>query len=89
MRILEDVVRIRHEQLPEGSYTTRLFIKGVKEIAKKVGEEASESIIEAVDGNRSRFIYEASDLLYHFLVLMQQMGCSISDLESELALRHR
>ena len=89
VRILEDVVRTRHEQLPEGSYTTRLFIKGVKEIAKKVGEEASESIIEAVDGNRSRFIYEASDLLYHFLVLMQQMGCSISDLESELALRHR
>lgn len=88
IRILQEVIKQRHTEMPEGSYTTKLFIKGVKAIAKKVGEEASESIIEAVDGNRDRFIYEASDLIYHFLVLCEQMGVSVSDLESELALRH-
>lgn len=86
---LQEFIHKRHEEMPEGSYTTKLFIKGVKAISKKVGEEAAESIIEAVDGNRDRFIYEASDLLYHYLVLMEQMGCTISDLEKELALRHR
>ena len=75
--------------MPEGSYTTKLFIKGVKKIAQKVGEEAVESVVEAVDGNRSRFIYEASDLMYHYLVLLEQMGCTLEDIERELALRHR
>lgn len=89
IRTLEGVIQKRHAEMPEGSYTTKLFIKGVKQIAKKVGEEASESIIEAVDGNRDRFIYEASDLLYHYLVLMEQMGVSIADVEKELAFRHR
>lgn len=89
IRTLMDVVARRHNEMPEGSYTTRLFIKGTKVIAKKVGEEAAESIIEAVDGNRSRFIYEASDLLYHYLVLLEQMGCNLADIEHELALRHR
>lgn len=89
IRQLAEFIGKRHEQMPEGSYTTKLFIKGVKAISKKVGEETSESIIEAVDGNRDRFIYEASDLIYHYLVLLEQMGVSISDLEKELALRHR
>lgn len=89
IRILADVIRGRHEQMPEGSYTSKLFIKGVKQIAKKVGEETTESIIEAVDDNRDRFIYEASDVIYHYLVLLEQMGVSIDDLEHELALRHR
>jgi phosphoribosyl-ATP pyrophosphohydrolase/phosphoribosyl-AMP cyclohydrolase len=75
--------------MPEGSYTTKLFIKGVKKIAQKVGEEAVESVVEAVDGNRDRFIYEASDMVYHLLVLLEQMGCSIEDLEHELQLRHK
>ena len=75
--------------MPEGSYTTKLFIKGVKEIAKKVGEECTESLIEAVDKNKDRFVYEAADLLYHYLVLMEQMGVSISDIEEELLARHR
>jgi len=86
---LAALIHSRHEQLPEGSYTTKLFIKGVKAIGKKVGEEASEAIIEAVDGNRDRFIYETGDLFYHLLVLMEQMGVSLSDVEQELALRHR
>ena len=89
IRTLSEVIKGRHEQMPEGSYTTKLFIKGVKSIAKKVGEESSETIIEAVSGKRDRFIYEASDLIYHFLVLMEQMDVTIDDLESELALRHR
>lgn len=89
IRTLQDVIQKRHAQMPEGSYTTKLFIKGVKTISKKVGEEATESIIEAVDGNRDRFVYEASDLIYHYLVLLEQMGVTIADLEKELALRHR
>lgn len=88
VRKLSALIRRRHEEMPENSYTTKLFIKGVKKIAQKVGEEAVESAIEAVDGNRSRFIYEASDLLYHYLVLLEQMGVTIDDIESELLTRH-
>ena len=89
IRHLQSVIQQRHREMPEGSYTTKLFIKGVKKIAQKVGEEAVESVVEAVDGNRDRFIYEASDMMYHLLVLMEQMGCSLEDMEHELALRHR
>lgn len=89
IRHLQAVIQQRHRDMPEGSYTTKLFIKGVKKIAQKVGEEAVESVVEAVDGNRDRFIYEASDMIYHLLVLMEQMGCSLEDMERELALRHR
>ena len=89
IRTLAAVVRDRHAKMPEGSYTTKLFIKGPKIIGKKVGEEAVEAVIEAVDGNRDRFVYEASDLIYHLLVLLEQQGVSLSDLERELALRHR
>lgn len=89
IRHLQAVIQQRHRDMPEGSYTTKLFIKGVKKIAQKVGEEAVESVVEAVDGNRDRFIYEASDLLYHLLVLMEQMGCSLEDMERELSLRHK
>ncbi|MCQ2139195.1 MAG: bifunctional phosphoribosyl-AMP cyclohydrolase/phosphoribosyl-ATP diphosphatase HisIE [Bacteroidales bacterium] len=89
VRELAGVIKSRHENMPEGSYTTKLFIKGVKAISKKVGEETTEAIIEAVDGNRDRFVYEACDIIYHTLVLCEQMGVSIQDLEHELALRHR
>ena len=89
IRTLAAVVRDRHAKMPEGSYTTKLFIKGPKIIGKKVGEEAVEAVIEAVDGNRDRFVYEASDLIYHLLVLLEQQGVSLSDLERELAIRHR
>lgn len=88
VRRLSEIIRRRHEEMPDNSYTTRLFIKGVKKIAQKVGEEAVESAIEAVDGNRSRFIYEAGDLMYHYLVLLEQMGVDISDIEEELLFRH-
>ena len=89
IRTLAAVVKDRHAKMPEGSYTTKLFIKGPKAIGKKVIEEAGEAVIEAVDGNRDRFVYEASDLIYHLLVLLEQQGVSLSDLERELAFRHR
>lgn len=89
VRRLFQVVQQRHAEMPEGSYTTRLFIKGVKAIAQKVGEEAVESVVEAVDGNRRRFTYEASDLIYHLIVLCEQMGVTLSDIEAELQRRHR
>ncbi|MCQ2149738.1 MAG: bifunctional phosphoribosyl-AMP cyclohydrolase/phosphoribosyl-ATP diphosphatase HisIE [Bacteroidales bacterium] len=89
IRSLGAVIRRRHEEMPDESYTTRLFLKGPKAIAKKVGEECAEALIEAVSHDRERFIYEASDLIYHTLVLMEQMGVEISDFEEELALRHK
>lgn len=88
IRSLSDLIARRHAEMPEDSYTTRLFIKGVKKIAQKVGEEAVESAIEAVDGNRDRFIYEAADLMYHYLVLLEQMGVTLPDIERELRKRH-
>ena len=89
VRSLSALIQGRHQALPEGSYTTRLFLKGPKAIGKKVVEEAGEAVIEAVDGNRDRFIYEASDLVYHLLVLMESMDVSLSDLEKELSFRHK
>ena len=88
IRSLSRLIQQRHELMPENSYTTRLFIKGVKKIAQKVGEEAVESVVEAVDGNRDRFVYEASDLIYHLLVLLEQMDVTLPDIERELVKRH-
>lgn len=88
IRYLQSVIQSRHAQMPEGSYTTKLFDRGVNKIAQKVGEEAVETVIEAVAGNRDAMIYEASDLVYHLLVLLEAVGCSIADLERELARRH-
>ena len=89
VRKLQSVVQQRHRDMPEGSYTTYLFNKGVNKIAQKVGEEAVETVIEAIDGNKERYLYEASDLIYHLLVLNEQMGFSIKDIEDELASRHK
>ena len=89
VRSLSALIQGRHQALPEGSYTTKLFLKGPKVIGKKVVEEAGEAVIETVDGNRDRFIYEASDLVYHLLVLMESMDVSLSDLEKELSFRHK
>ncbi len=66
-----------------------MFSAGVSAIAQKVGEEAVETVIEAVKGNRERLIYEMSDLLYHSLVLMENQGVSISEIEEELYKRHK
>lgn len=89
IRELQKVIVGRHKEMPEGSYTTHLFNKGVNKMAQKVGEEAVETVIEAIDCNDERFIYEASDLIYHLLVLMVSKGFTIADLEKELASRHK
>ncbi len=86
---LQEVIQQRHRDMPDGSYTTKLFTKGVKKIAQKVGEEAVETVIEAVDNNNPDLVYEASDLIYHLLVLLENQGLSIKDLEEELARRHK
>lgn len=88
IRYLQSVIQGRHREMPEGSYTSRLFTRGVNKIAQKVGEEAVETVIEAVAGNRDALVYEASDLVYHLLVLLEATGLSIADLERELARRH-
>ena len=88
IRYLQGVIQRRHAEMPEGSYTSKLFDRGVNKIAQKVGEEAVETVIEAVAGNREAMIYEASDLVYHLLVLLEATGCSIADLERELSARH-
>ena len=88
IRNLEKVIQGRHAAMPEGSYTTHLFNKGVNKIAQKVGEEAVETVIEAIDGNKERYLYEACDLVYHLLVLNEQMGFTLQDMERELAERH-
>ena len=88
IRYLQGVIQRRHAEMPEGSYTSKLFDRGVNKIAQKVGEEAVETVIEAVAGNREAMVYEASDLIYHLLVLLEATGCSIANLEAELARRH-
>ena len=89
IRELEAVVKGRHEQMPEKFYTTSLFKAGTPRMAQKVGEEAVETVIEAVKGDDERMIYEASDLIYHLLVLLVSKGYGISDLEKELVKRHK
>lgn len=89
IRKLETVIQERHKEMPEGHYTTYLFNKGVNRMAQKVGEEAVETVIEAIDGNKERYLYEASDLIYHLLVLNEHMGFTIEDMEKELMSRHK
>lgn len=89
IRRLQAVVQQRHREMPEGSYTTHLFNKGVNKIAQKVGEEAVETLIEAIDNNKERYLYEVGDLIYHLLVLNEQMGFTLADIEAELASRHK
>ena len=85
---LQDFINKRKEEMPEGSYTTKLFKDGVNKIAQKVGEEALETVIEATNGNNDHLIYEASDLLYHLLVLLTDKGLRIEDVAAELQKRH-
>lgn len=85
---LQDFIYKRHEEMPEGSYTTKLFKDGVKRIAQKVGEEALESVIEACTGSNAQLSYEVSDMLYHLLVLLTAKGMRIEDIAAELQQRH-
>ncbi len=78
----------RNKERPEGSYTTYLFEKGREKILKKVGEECTEVIIGAMKNSREETIYEISDVCYHIMVLMVEMGISVEEIKAELASRH-
>ena len=85
---LYDLLMDRKATLPEGSYTTYLFQKGMDKILKKVGEESTEVIIAGKAEDKAETIYEIADLTYHVLVLMAQMGISVEEVKKELAGRH-
>ncbi len=85
---LQDLINHRKQELPEGSYTTSLFKAGIGHMARKVGEEAIELVIESADGRGERFLSEAADLVYHLLVLLAARGYGIGDVEKVLRERH-
>lgn len=85
---LQDFIEKRHEEMPEGSYTTRLFKEGINKMAQKMGEEALEAVIEATNGTDEKLIYEVSDMFYHLLVLLTSKGLRIEDIATELQKRH-
>lgn len=85
---LQDFIEERHRLMPEGSYTTSLFKDGLNRMAQKVGEEALELVIEAVNGTDERMVYEGSDMLYHLIVLMTSKGMRIEQMAEELMQRH-
>ena len=86
---LESIIADRKADRATNSYTASLFAKGINKIAQKVGEEAVELVIESKDDNRERFLNEAADLLYHFLVLLQAKECTLDDVNKVLASRHK
>ena len=85
---LYELLQGRKKDMPEGSYTTYLFQKGIDKILKKVGEECTEVIIGGKAGDKKETIYELADLAYHAMVLMVEMGISVDDVRKELASRH-
>ena len=85
---LYQLLQSRKKELPEGSYTTYLFQKGLDKILKKVGEESTEVIIAGKAEDKAETIYEIADLAYHVLVLMVQLGISVEDIRKELSSRH-
>ena len=88
LRGLYDLLMQRKTERPQGSYTTYLFDKGIDKILKKVGEECTEVIIGGKAGDKKETIYEIADLAYHVLVLMEEMGISVEEVQDELASRH-
>ena len=89
LKYLQDFIVHRRREMPENSYTTSLFNSGIGRMAQKVGEEAIETVIEAMSGNDERLLYEASDLLYHLIVLLTYKGYRIEDIVNELKRRHK
>jgi phosphoribosyl-ATP pyrophosphohydrolase/phosphoribosyl-AMP cyclohydrolase len=86
---LEQVIATRKQNPEDGSYTSSLFKKGINKIAQKVGEEATEVIIEAKDNNDELFLNEAADLLFHYLILLQAKGKSLNDVVDVLQSRRK
>lgn len=89
MALLERVIRNRLAELPEGSYVTKMHERGLGYVAQKVVEEAGESIVAALEHKPDDLVEEASDLLFHLSVLLQESGVSFSDVAAKLAERHR
>lgn len=89
LNFLQQFIQLRFKEMPEGSYTTSLFKSGVNRMAQKVGEEAVETVIEATNGTDEGFLYEASDMIYHLIVLLTSKGYSLDDLGRELKKRHK
>jgi phosphoribosyl-ATP pyrophosphohydrolase/phosphoribosyl-AMP cyclohydrolase len=89
LRKLEHIIMDRKNNPTDKSYTSSLFAKGINKIVQKVGEEATELIIEAKDNNDELFKNEAADLLYHYLILLSAKGCSINDVVSILIKRQK
>ena len=85
---LQDFIEKRKAEMPEGSYTTRLFRDGIAKISQKVGEEALETVIEAISGPDEKLVYEAGDMIYHLLVMLTARGLRIEDIADELRRRH-
>ncbi|MFI3254312.1 MAG: bifunctional phosphoribosyl-AMP cyclohydrolase/phosphoribosyl-ATP diphosphatase HisIE [Eubacteriales bacterium] len=85
---LADLIADRKKTMPEKSYTTYLFEKGKEKILKKVGEECTEVVVAAMNEDKKETIYEISDVAYHLLVLMAEMGISVNDVRDELGSRH-
>ena len=89
LKQLQDFIDMRKKEMPLGSYTTSLFEDGLARMAQKVGEEAIETVIEAMANNDKRLLYEASDLVYHLIVLLSHKGMRIEDIARELKRRHK
>ena len=87
---LEDVIteRVANKDTKK-SYVASLFAKGINKVAQKVGEEAVETVIEAMDNNDELFLYESADLMFHYLMLLQAKGFTLKDIEEELKGRHK
>ena len=89
LKYLQDLIVCRYHEMPEGSYTTFLFRQGINRMAQKLGEEAIEMVIEATNGTRERLISEASDFIYHLMVLLVGKNLGLEDLIRELKKRHK
>jgi phosphoribosyl-ATP pyrophosphohydrolase/phosphoribosyl-AMP cyclohydrolase len=89
LQYLQSLLQTRKEELPEDSYTARLFRDGPRKIAKKIGEEAAELVIEAMDSDEEKFLNEAADLLFHLCILLVDRGYGLEDIAKILAERHQ
>ncbi|MBN8877166.1 MAG: bifunctional phosphoribosyl-AMP cyclohydrolase/phosphoribosyl-ATP diphosphatase HisIE [Sphingobacteriales bacterium] len=89
LQVLSETIRNRYEDRSGKSYTSGLFGKGINAVAQKVGEEAVELVIEAKDNDDKRFLDEAADLLFHYMVLLRAKGFSLEDVKQVLQARHK
>jgi phosphoribosyl-ATP pyrophosphohydrolase/phosphoribosyl-AMP cyclohydrolase len=89
LKKLEEIIKVRKNNPDESSYTSSLFKKGINKVAQKVGEEAVELVIESKDDDKEKFLNEAADLLFHYMVLLQVKNFTLDHVVEKLALRHK